>query len=95
MREYLHGIISAPAKNISPTTENLERLFGSDSDAFLAGNLLLKEDYEAHRNDPTVAIHLIQEAQRKGSLRRPGEPGRPCGLILPELYSCNNIFALS
>ena len=36
LREYLHGIISAPAKNISPTTENLERLFGSDSDAFLA-----------------------------------------------------------
>ena len=56
LREYLHGIISAPAKNISPTAENLERLFGSDSDAFLAGNLLLKEAYEAHRNDPTVAV---------------------------------------
>ena len=56
LREYLHGMISAPAKNISPTTENLERLFGSDSDAFLAGNLLLKEAYEAHRNDPTVAV---------------------------------------
>ena len=55
-REYLHGIISAPARNISPTAENLERLFGSDSDAFLAGNLLLKEAYEAHRNDPTVAV---------------------------------------
>ena len=56
LREYLHGIISAPAKNISPTAENLERHFGSDSDAFLAGNLLLKEAYEAHRNDPTVAV---------------------------------------
>ena len=56
MREYLHGIISAPAKNISPTAENLERHFGSDSDAFLAGNLLLKQAYEAHRNDPTVAV---------------------------------------
>ena len=56
MREYLHGIISAPAKNISPTAENLERLFGSDSDAFLAGNLLLKEAYDLHRNDPTVAV---------------------------------------
>ena len=32
---------------------------------------------------------------RLSSLRRPGEPRRPCGLILPELYSCNNIFALS
>ena len=42
LREYLHGIISAPAKNISPTAENLERHFGSNSDAFLAGNLLLK-----------------------------------------------------
>ena len=56
LREYLHGIISAPAKNISPTAENLERHFGSNSDAFLAGNLLLKEAYEAHRNDPTVAV---------------------------------------
>ena len=56
LREYLHGIISAPAKNISPTAENLERHFGSDSDAFLAGNLLRKEAYEAHRNDPTVAV---------------------------------------
>ena len=56
LREYLHGIISAPARNISPTAENLERHFGSDSDAFHAGNLLLKEAYEAHRNDPTVAV---------------------------------------
>ena len=56
LREYLHGVISAPAKNISPTAENLERHFGSDSDAFLAGNLLLKQAYEAHRNDPTVAV---------------------------------------
>ena len=56
LREYLHGIISAPAENISPTAENLERHFGNTSDAFLAGNLLLKEAYEAHRNDPTVAV---------------------------------------
>ena len=56
LREYLHGIISAPARNISPTAENLERYFGSDSDAFLAGNLLLKEAYDAHRDDPTVAV---------------------------------------
>ena len=56
LREYLHNIISAPAQNVSPTAENLERYFGSDSDAFLAGNLLLKEAYEAHRDDPTVAV---------------------------------------
>ena len=56
LREYLHSIISAPAENISPTAENLERHFGNSSDAFLAGNLLLKEAYEAHRNDPTVAV---------------------------------------
>ena len=56
LREYLHGIISAPAENISPTAENLERHFGNTSDAFLAGNLLLKEAYEAHRDDPTVAV---------------------------------------
>ena len=56
LREYLHRIISAPADNISPTAENLERHFGNNSDAFLAGNLLLKEAYEAHRDDPTVAV---------------------------------------
>ena len=56
LREYLHGIISAPADDVSPTAENLERHFGNNSDAFLAGNLLLKEAYEAHRDDPTVAV---------------------------------------
>ena len=56
LREYLNGIISAPAENVSPTAENLERLFGSDSDAFRAGNYLLQEAYEAHREEPTVAV---------------------------------------
>ena len=56
LREYLHGIIRAPAENIAPTAENLESYFGSDSDAFRAGNLLLQEAYQAHRDDPTVAV---------------------------------------
>ena len=56
LREYLHSIISAPAEDVSPTAENLERHFGSDSDAFRAGNLLLQEAYAAHRDDPTVAV---------------------------------------
>ena len=56
LREYLHSIIWVPSENISPTAENLERHFGNKSDAFLAGNLLLKEAYEAHRDDPTVAV---------------------------------------
>ena len=56
LREYLHGIISAPANYVSPTAENLERLFGSKSDAFHASNLLLQEAYKAHRDDPTVAV---------------------------------------
>ena len=56
LREYLHSIISAPADNVSPTAENLERYFGNSSDAFLAGNLLLKEAYEEHRDNPTVAV---------------------------------------
>ena len=56
LREYLHSIISAPAENINPTAENLEKHFGNRSDAFRAGNLLLKEAYEAHRDDPTVAV---------------------------------------
>ena len=56
LREYLDSIISAPAANVSPTAKNLERHFGNNSDIFLAGNLLLKEAYEAHRDDPTVAV---------------------------------------
>ena len=56
LREYLHGIISAPAEDVSPTAENLQRYFGSDSDVFRAGNLLLQEAYAAHRDDPTVAV---------------------------------------
>ena len=56
LRHYLHGIITAPAENIAPTAENLERHFGSDSDAFRAGNLLLQEAYDQHREDPTVAV---------------------------------------
>ncbi len=56
LREYLHGTISAPAENVSPTAENLERLFGSSSDVFRAGNLLLQEAFAAHRDDPTVAV---------------------------------------
>ena len=56
LREYLHSIIWVPSENISPTAENLERHFGNTSDAFLAGNLLLKEAYDAHREDPTVAV---------------------------------------
>ena len=56
LREYLYGIIAAPAENISPTAENLERHFGINSDAFRAGNLLLQEAYDAHRGNPTVAV---------------------------------------
>ena len=56
LREYLHGIISSPAKDVTPTAENLERLFGSDSDAFRASNLLLQETYKAHQDDTTVAV---------------------------------------
>ena len=56
LREYLHGVISATAEDISPTAENLQRLFGSGSDVFRASNVLLMEAYEAHRDDPTVAV---------------------------------------
>ena len=56
VREYLHGIISAPAKDTSPTAESLERHFGINSDVFRASNLLLKEAYEQHRDEPTVAV---------------------------------------
>ena len=56
LREYLHGIISAPAENVSPTAGNLERQFGSGSDVFQAANLLLQDAYATHRDDPTVAV---------------------------------------
>ena len=56
LRDYLNGIISAPAENIIPNAETLQRHFGSDSDAFHAGNLLLHQAYEAHRDSPTVAV---------------------------------------
>ena len=56
LRDYLHGIIEAPAENITPTAKNLERHFGSDSDVFLASNLLLQEAYDTHRNTPTIAV---------------------------------------
>ena len=52
LREYLHGIISAPAENVSPTADNLERQFGSGSDVFQAANLLLQDAYATHRDDP-------------------------------------------
>ena len=56
LREYLYKVISEPAVNISPTAPNLERYFGNKSDAFRVGNLLLQEAYEAHRDNPTVAV---------------------------------------
>lgn len=56
VREYLHRIISAPAENVSPTAEQLERHFGRNSDTFRTSNLLLKETYQAHRDNPTVAV---------------------------------------
>ena len=56
VREYLHEIISAPAENVSPAAEKLERLFGRNSDTFRTSNLPLKEAYEAHGDAPTVAV---------------------------------------
>ena len=56
LREFLHGIIAAPAADISPTAENLARQFGSESDAFRACNLLLRQAYQAHRHAATVAV---------------------------------------
>ena len=56
VREYLHRIITAPAEDIAPTAQHLETHFGSNSDTFRTSNLLLKEAYEAHRNDPTVEV---------------------------------------
>ena len=79
LRNYLAGIISAPAENIIPTEDNLERHFGNVSDAFHASNLLLKEAYDAHREDPTVAVKrrlwqdLLQVALGKDAAMAGGE----------------------
>ena len=56
LREYLYTAISAPAVDISPTAQNLERYFGTNSEVFRASNLLLQEAYEAHKDNPTVAV---------------------------------------
>ena len=56
LREYLHEIISAQAEDITPTAENLEKHFGTNSDVFRASNLLLQEAYETHLDNPTVAV---------------------------------------
>ena len=56
LRDYLYRIIKAPTEEISPTAGELERHFGSDSDVFRAGNLLLREAYESYRHTPTVAV---------------------------------------
>ena len=45
-----------PAEDVSPTAEQLERYFGRNSDTFRTSNLLLKEAYEAHCDNPTVAV---------------------------------------
>ena len=83
-------------KDVLRTGFSVESLGDDDYYGFTLngdGEFLLGDFTVTHNTE--MAIHLIQEAQRKGSLRRPGEPGRPCGLILPELYSCINMFALS
>ena len=73
LREYLHGIITAPAEDIIPSAENLERHFGIASDTFRTSNLLLKEAYEVHQDCPTVAVKrrlwqdLLQVALGKDS----------------------------
>ena len=56
VREYLHGVISAPAKDISPTQENLTRHFGLDSDVFRAANTLLIGAHRDNRDSATVAV---------------------------------------
>ena len=56
VREYLHGVISAPAKDIHPTHENLTRHFGLDSDVFRAANTLLEEAHRDNRDSATVAV---------------------------------------
>ena len=56
VREYLYRVLAAPAENIIPTAEHLQRHFGTNSDVFRVSNTLLKETYEANRDNPTVTV---------------------------------------
>ena len=56
LREYLHGVISAPASDVSPTEANLTRHFGLDSDVFRVANTLLLDAHRESRDHPTVAV---------------------------------------
>ena len=56
LREYLYRVISAPAENISPTSDNLTRFFGAKSDVFRAANTMLLDAHKEHRDSPTVAV---------------------------------------
>ena len=56
LREYLYKVISEPATNVSPTSENLRRFFGTDSDVFRAANTMLMDAHQENRDNPTVAV---------------------------------------
>ena len=56
VREYLYRVISEPATNVSPTSDNLRRFFRTDSDVFRAANTLLMDAHQENRDNPRVAV---------------------------------------
>ena len=54
--EYLYDIIDTQEDNISPTSGNLLKYFGQDSNAFKTATTLLTEAHREHRDSPTVAV---------------------------------------
>ena len=63
--------------------------FGRNSDAFRTSNLLLKEAYEAHRDDQTVALKrrlwqdLLQVALGKDAAAKPATKATGCSSGTP------------
>ena len=54
--EYLDDIIDTQATDIAPTTENLLKHFGPDSNVFKTATALLTEAHRENRDNPTVAV---------------------------------------
>ena len=54
--EYLDDIIDTQATDIAPTTENLLKHFGPDSNVFKTATALLTEAHRESRDNPTVAV---------------------------------------
>ena len=54
--EYLYDIIDTQEEDIAPTSGNLLKYFGQDSNVFRTATALLTEAHRENRDNPTVAV---------------------------------------